>query len=84
MNASGDLLGTHSLDRLLVFGRRHLESMLAEYPAHYNGHRPHRSLDQRSPRQGADELTSISDVDLTALRRTDVLGGLIHEYRLVA
>jgi transposase InsO family protein len=72
------------LDRLLVFGRRHLESVLVEYLLHYNGHRPHRSLDQRSPQQGADELASISAVDPTALRRADVLGGLIHEYRLVS
>ena len=30
------------LDRLLIFGRRHLEQVLAEYVAHYNEHRPHR------------------------------------------
>jgi hypothetical protein len=37
------------LDRLLIFGRRHLERVLAEYVAHYNEHRPHRALDQRAP-----------------------------------
>ena len=35
------------LDRFLIFNRRHLEQVLTEYVAHYNGHRPHRSLDQR-------------------------------------
>ena len=30
------------LDRMLILGRRHLGQVLAEYIAHYNGHRPHR------------------------------------------
>jgi putative transposase len=34
------------LDRILIFGRHHLEQVLAEYIANYNEHRPHRSLDQ--------------------------------------
>jgi putative transposase len=37
------------LDRLLIFGRRHLAAVLREYTAHYNEHRPHRSLAQRPP-----------------------------------
>jgi transposase InsO family protein len=37
------------LDWMLIFGRRHLERVLAEYIAHYNDHRPHRALGQRSP-----------------------------------
>src|SRR5664279_3224488 len=41
------------LDRLLIFHERQLRSVLAEYAAHYNGHRPHRSLDQRPPLPGA-------------------------------
>jgi putative transposase len=40
------------LDRLLIFTERHLRSVLAEYEAHYNRHRPHRSLDQRAPLAG--------------------------------
>jgi len=39
------------LDRMLIFGRRHLERVLAEYLAHYNGHRPHRALGQLAPSQ---------------------------------
>jgi putative transposase len=34
------------LDRMLIFGRRHLVSVLAEYADHYNVHRPHRALGQ--------------------------------------
>jgi hypothetical protein len=32
------------LDRMLIFGRRQLTWVLAEYPDHYNVHRPHRAL----------------------------------------
>ena len=34
------------LDWLSIVGRRHLEAVLAEYVEHYNGHRPHRSLER--------------------------------------
>ena len=37
-------------DRLPIFGSNHLEGVLSEYIAHYNDHRPHRSLDQQAPR----------------------------------
>jgi putative transposase len=68
---------------MLIFGRRHLETVLAEYVEHYNSHRPHRSLGNRAPSPpGTDAL--IGDVDLARPRRTDRMGGLIHEYRMVA
>ena len=34
---------TEVTDRMLIFSERHLRSILAEYEAHYNGRRPHRS-----------------------------------------
>jgi putative transposase len=37
------------LDHILIFGLRHLESVLRGYLAHYNSHRPHRSLDMNPP-----------------------------------
>ena len=75
------------LDRLLIFGRRQLESVLAGYTLHYNEHRPHRALDQRSPlAKGApaDEGTPGGVIELDRVRRRDRLGGLIHEYHLAA
>src|SRR5579864_6171198 len=34
-------------DRMLIFGERHLRLVLAQYAAHYNGRRPHRSRQLR-------------------------------------
>jgi len=70
------------LDRLLILGRRHLASVLGEYTAHYNTHRPHRSLEQRPPLKQPPPSADV--IDLERVRRRDVLGGLIHEYRLAA
>jgi len=70
------------LDRLLIFHRRQLEAALAEYVDHYNHHRPHRSLNQASPLSISPPPASCPDV--TQLRRSDRLGGLLHEYKLAA
>jgi putative transposase len=72
------------LDRFLIFGRRHLEQVLAEYVAHYNEHRPHRALDQRAPGTFGAVPVPIDKPDPIQLRRNEILGGLIKEYRLVA
>jgi putative transposase len=40
---------TEVTDRMLIFGERHLRLVLADYAAHYNGRRPHRS---RQPASG--------------------------------
>jgi transposase InsO family protein len=72
------------LDRMLILGRRHLEVVLGEYVEHYNSHRPHRSLSQRPPSNTEVTCGPIGNVNAEQLRRSDVLGGLIHEYRLVA
>jgi transposase InsO family protein len=41
---------TEVTDRMLIFGERHLQSVLTEYARHYNGRRPHRSRGLRPPR----------------------------------
>jgi transposase InsO family protein len=67
-------------DRMLIVGERHLATVLTDYTSHYNGHRPHRSLDQQPPKRRKEV------VDLTAARvhRRPILGGLINEYSQAA
>ena len=77
------------LDRILILNRRHLERALPVYIRHYNEHRPHRSLDQRPPIEepppGSKTNADVDvDLDLDHVRRRDLLGGLIHEYKAAA
>jgi transposase InsO family protein len=65
------------LDHVLIFGRRHLEHVLDAYAEHYNRARPHRSIDLRPP----DHAASAEGVVCSRIRRRDVLGGVIHEYK---
>ncbi len=67
---------------MLIFHQLQLLRVLAQYETHYNSHRPHRALDQRPPIASA---VAVSDRGgSTAVRRTEVLGGLINEYRHAA
>jgi putative transposase len=71
------------LDGLLIFNRRQLERVLRVYIRHYNVRPPHRALDLQAP----DPLRMAStrgDPVPTAVRRRDLLGGLIHEYEPAA
>ncbi len=73
------------LDRLLILGRRTLESVVHVYATHYNAHRPHRSLGQRPPLAKPPPIReaapSAEQLQLDRLRRHDRLGGLLHEIR---
>jgi putative transposase len=51
------------LDRMLIVGRRQLETVLARYVAHYNQHRPHRSLGQAPPLGAALRLLQRPEVE---------------------
>jgi len=93
-NAIGErVIGTsrrECLDRMIIFGRRHLEAALAEFLEHHNSRRPHCSRGQRAPcaldATSAPDTTPapVGDVDLARLRRTDRLGGLTHECQMAA
>ena len=67
---------------MLITGERHLRPVLSEYAGHYNGHRPHRTL-QQNPPAGRAGFPS-AEVTGMRIRRRDRLGGLIHEYAQVA
>ena len=62
---------------MLILEERHLRLVLAEYEAHYNGRRPHRSRGLRPPRP--DHLAA--DLSQQRIKRRVILGGLIHEYQ---
>jgi putative transposase len=71
---------TELTDRILIFGKRHLRTVLARYGAHYNGRRPHRALRLRSPRPDHPAPR----FDHQRIRRRPVPGGLISEYERAA
>ena len=71
---------TEVTDRMLIVGQRHLRTILAQYEAHYNERRPHRSRQLRPPRPD-HPLADRSD---ERIRRRPVLGGLINEYERAA
>ncbi len=69
------------LDRMLIFHERQLRHVVTEYEHHYNTHRPHRALEQRSP---IDSGETQQPCLAGPVRRTEVLGGLINEYHHAA
>ena len=67
-------------DRMLIFGEWHLRTILAQYEAHYNGRRPHRSRQLCPPRPDHP----VADLSRKRIQRLPVLGGLINEYERAA
>jgi hypothetical protein len=65
---------------MLIVNERQLATMLAEYTAHYNGHRPHRSLGQQPP----NPAPHVVDLNTARVHRRPILGGLINEYSQAA
>jgi putative transposase len=71
---------TEVTDRMLIFGQRHLRTILAQFEAHYNGRRPHRIRQLRPPRPDHP----VADLSKKRINRRPVLGGLINEYQRAA
>ena len=71
------------LDRILIFNRRQLEKILRVYLRHYNEQRPHRALALQAPNPPTMHPTRGEPIT-GAIRRRDLLGGLIHEYEAAA
>jgi putative transposase len=71
---------TEITDRMLIFGERHLRTILAQYEEHYNGRRPHRGRQLRPPRPDHP----VADLSHQRIKRRPVLGGLINEYERAA
>jgi putative transposase len=67
-------------DRTLIWNRRQLERLLAEFAVHYNAHRPHRGLGQRAPND--NEVVEYRPG--RPMQREPTCGGLINQYRQAA
>jgi putative transposase len=64
------------LDRILILGEGHLRRVIHEYVQHYNRHRPHRSLQQRTPAatNDSDPRCAAALPECRHLRRDQILG----------
>ena len=72
------------LDRTIIWNQPQLARLVTDYIDHYNTHRPHRSLNQRPPRQLiTDPTTTDPPLPLRVVRATRC-DGLINEYRNAA
>jgi transposase InsO family protein len=68
------------LDHLLIYGQRHLRSVLADYQSHYNANRPHQGRALRPPLHVPGRV-----VDMAArIERRTVVSGLVNEYHRAA
>jgi transposase InsO family protein len=76
------------LDWLIPLSESHLRSILKEWVGHYNGARPHAALGPGIPDPPATTPTTQKSRHRlgrqVAVRARSVLGGLHHEYSLVA
>jgi putative transposase len=70
------------LDRILIFGERHLAQVLRQYVRHYNSHRPHQSRQQLPPDIQAQPTRDVAD--LRFVRRRPGVAGVINEYHHAA
>ena len=61
---------TEVTDRMLIFGERHLRTILAQYEGHYNEQRPHRSRQLCPPRPDHP----VADLSRKWIKRRPVLG----------
>jgi putative transposase len=64
--------------------QEHLERVLELFVDHYNRHRPHRALSLAPPATRRADAVSASAFDDARISRRDRLGGIVHEYSLVA
>jgi hypothetical protein len=67
------------LDRILVFGERHLERILREYVGHSNTERPHPGLSLETPEP--QRPLNLAEGEVVRVAK---LGGLINEYHRIA
>ncbi|MFK4272748.1 integrase core domain-containing protein [Streptomyces milbemycinicus] len=68
-----------ALDHVLIMNDAHARHVLADYERHYNQHRPHQARNQVPP-NAHQQPAAVHDLNHKVLR-TQILGGIINEYR---
>ena len=71
---------TEVTDQMLIFGQRHLRTILAGYEAHHSRRRPHRGRQLHPPRPGH----LVAGLSQQRIKRRPVLGGLTSECQRAA
>ncbi len=64
------------LDHILILSEGHLRTVAEQFAGHYNGHRPHQSLQQQTSAQSGRAVVITARIE-----RKQVPGSLISEYR---
>jgi putative transposase len=73
------------LDHTLILNQTHLQTVLAEYIAHYNPERPHQGIAQCAPDDDPDQpAAQVIDLDTARIRRRPILGSITSEYHIAA
>ncbi|MGW6402591.1 integrase core domain-containing protein [Streptomyces sp. NPDC055134] len=73
------------LDRTLVWNHTHLLHALREFGSFYNGHRPHRVLDQAALLRPLPEpIIGPGEIENLQVYRRERLGGTLHQYQRTA
>ncbi|MFI0716908.1 integrase core domain-containing protein [Streptomyces inhibens] len=70
-------------DHALVLSENHARHVLAGYRRHFNEHRPHQGRGQL-PAARQEQPAPAHGLDARRLLRTQILGGVLNEYRYAA
>ncbi|WP_258308896.1 integrase core domain-containing protein [Streptomyces sp. NWU339] len=73
-----------ALDHVLIVNGAAVRQVLAAYQRHSNAHRPHQARQQLPPDAEERPDATVHDLNARRVLRTQILGGVISEYRYIA